>query len=71
MFRGTKGVEMVDIFFIRIKKKLTGLNAYQLQSIEDQRKVFALLFENLPFTLLLISIEFSLLDCKELLEGKA
>ena len=28
MLNGTKGVEKVDIFFIKIKKKLTGLNAY-------------------------------------------
>lgn len=31
---GTKGVERVNDFFIKVKSKLTGLNAYQLNSIE-------------------------------------
>lgn len=28
ILRGTKGVEKVDLFFLSIKSKLTGLNAY-------------------------------------------
>jgi hypothetical protein len=54
---GTKGVECVDHCFVKIKSKLTGLNAYQLKSLEQQRVVTALLFENLPFTLLLFAIK--------------
>lgn len=66
LFAGSKGVERVKNFFNIVKSKLTGLNTYQLNSIEQQRKVFALYFENVPYTILLVCIQFGLLDCEEL-----
>lgn len=71
LFGGSKGVEKVKECFTNLKSKLTGLNAYQLNSIEQQRKVFALYFENVPYTILLVCIQFGLLDCEELRTGKA
>lgn len=67
--KGSKGVERVENCFMYIKMKLTGLSTYELKSIEGQRKVFGLLFENLPFALLMVCIEFKILNCTELLEG--
>lgn len=70
-FGGTKGVQRIDGYFIEMKARLTGLNAYQLHSIEEQRRVYSLVFENVPFTLLLMAIWLRLLDCDELLRGQA
>jgi len=68
---GTNGVLWVQDFFTAIKKWLTKLNAYQLASLEQQRKVTALLFENLPFTMLVFAIKVGLLQCHELSDGKS
>lgn len=71
IFGGIKGVECVSNFFAYLKYKLTRLNKFQLRSLEYQRKVTALLFENLPFTFLVFAIKLKLLDCSELSEGKS
>lgn len=71
IFGGTKGVEKVNDFFLRVKGGLTKMNGYQLASLEQQRKVSAMLFENLPFTLLVFAIKFKVIDCHELAEGKS
>ena len=67
---GIKGHNRVNKLFTNLKIKITGLNAYQQDSIEQQRKVYGLLFENLPFTLLLVIISLGGLDCPVLVEGK-
>lgn len=71
MFGGTGGVQKVNNFITMIKQKFTGLNIYQLNSLEQQRKVTALLFENLPFTLLVFAIKVGFLNCPELSTGKS
>ena len=68
---GTKGVNKVQDCFNYIKSKFTGLNTYQLTCLEQQRKVTALLFENLPFTILIFAIKIRVLDCPELVTGKS
>lgn len=68
---GSKGVQKVANCFTYLKNKLTGLNAYQLNCLEQQRKVTALLFENLPFTVLVFAIKINLLNCPELSSGKS
>lgn len=57
VFGGTKGVRKVSDCFIHLKRSVTKLNAYQLSSLEEQRRVTALLFENLPFTILVFAIK--------------
>lgn len=71
IFGGVKGAERVGNVFNHLKYQFTGLNAYQSNSLEQQRKVTALLFENLPYTLLVIAIKFEVLDCKELSDGSS
>lgn len=68
---GTRGAERVSDCFAFLKQKLTNLNGYQLKSLEEQRKVNALLFENLPSALLLFSIKIGLLDCPGLAGANA
>ena len=54
---------------MKVKSTLTGLNEYQLKSIEKQRAVYALLFENLLFTMLITFIQIDWIKCPELKEG--
>lgn len=68
---GLKGVKLCDSCFFYLKNKITGLNEYQLASLEQQRKVTSLLFENFPFTTLLVSIKAGVLNCPELVGGKS
>jgi hypothetical protein len=68
---GVRGFNCVENFFYGIKSKLLGLNRYQLESLEQQRKVTHLIFENLPFTILQILIFNGLIDCPELIQGKS
>ena len=47
------------------------MNDYQLISLQQQNKVTALLFENLPYTLLIFIIKLQILYCHELSQGKS
>lgn len=69
IFGGIKGKNFIEDFISYLKKKLSGFNRYQLDSLEHQRKVTALLFENLPFTFLVITIKMKILRCPELSDG--
>lgn len=64
------GEEPVKQFFENLKKELYGLNNYQLESIDAQRTVSIMLFENLPFTILLLMVKFNLLKCDVLNKDK-
>ena len=70
-FGGKAGVQKVQDCFTYLKRKITRLNTYQLNCLEQQRKVSALLFENLPFTLLIFIIKFGFLHCPEQANGSA
>lgn len=71
LFGGATGVQKVQDCFTSLKQRLTRLNTYQLNCLEQQRKVTALLFENLPFTLLIFVIKLGLLNCPEQAGGSA
>lgn len=43
--------------------QLLGLNEYQVESIEEQRKISILLFENMPFLALLLLIKADVIRC--------
>ena len=57
LFGGPNGVDKVHQCFTMLKQKLTRLNTYQLNCLEQQRQMTALLFENLPYTLLIFAIK--------------
>ena len=58
-----KGKEPIKEFFMKCKMKLLGLNEYQLESIDEQRKISILLFENMPFLALLLLIKAGVIRC--------
>lgn len=66
LFGGATGVSKVQEFFTFIKQKLTRLNGYQLNCLEQQRKTTALLFENVPFTLLIFIVKIGYMDVEAL-----
>lgn len=68
---GVGGVQFVDRCFERIKICMTGLNKYQLDSLDQQKKVTMLVFENAPFSIMLFSIKLGFLNCPELIVGKS
>ena len=68
---GVRGVNAVNDCFERIKICMTGLNKYQLESLDQQKKVTMLVFENAPFSIMLFSIKLGFLNCPELVEGKS
>lgn len=45
---------------------MTGLNSYQLNSIEKQKKMTTLMFENFPINVLHLLILFKVINIKEL-----
>lgn len=56
-------LEPFQNFFKHLKMKLLGLNEYQLECIDEQRKISILLFENFPFTMLLMAVHYDLIRC--------
>jgi hypothetical protein len=58
--------KQIDHGFDEVKSCLTGLNGFQLNSIEKQKKMTTLMFENFPMNVLHILILFKVIDIKEL-----